>query len=226
MKNLKKSRISGKLLLIIVLASCTFSAFAQKNNELSKEAGVTHKYSVSFPVIILPQLVEKGWDDRVNTQHIEFHVKHRLDDKNIVGIKFASWRLFQPMGIVWWDGLLDKIESKSEFYPGHVYETGIGISYQRMLWKGLFATVEVLPQYKTYRDLEDHKIGNGFKLYNSLHLGYHFSIGKKKRFFIEPQVHSQFWVFDTNTPEGFKELDDKWRNYFLFEPNLYFGVNF
>jgi hypothetical protein len=52
------------------------------------------------------------------------------------------------------------------------------------------------------------------------------SLGKKKRFFFEPQVHSQFWEFDTNTPQGFKELDDKWRNYFLFEPNLYFGVNF
>jgi len=108
----------------------------------------------------------------------------------------------------------------------HLRETGIGISYQRMLWKGLFATIEVLPQYKTYLDLDDNKIGNGFKLYNSLHLGYHFSIGKKKRFFFEPQVHSQFWVFDTKAPDGFKQLDDKWKNYFLFEPNLYFGVNF
>ena len=221
-----KSRMSGKILLFFVLTACTFSAFAQSNNELSKEVKVTSKYSVSIPVIILPQFVEKSWNDRLNTQHIEFHVKRNLDDKNIVGIKFATWRLFQPMGIVWGDGLKDKIESESEFYPGHVRETGIGVSYQRMLWKGLFATVEVLPQYKTYLDLDDHKIGDGFKLYNSFHLGYHFSIGKKKRFFFEPQVHSQFWVFDTKAPDGFKQLDDKWRNYFLFEPNLYFGVNF
>jgi hypothetical protein len=95
-----------------------------------------------------------------------------------------------------------------------------------MLWKGLFATVEVLPQVKTYLDLNNNKIGNGFKLYNSLHLGYHIPLGKKKRFFFEPQVHAQFWVFDTNTPAEFKALDDKWKNYFLFEPNLYFGVNF
>lgn len=221
-----KSRKSGKILLIFLLATSTFSVFAQNNNKLSEKSEVAHKYSVSFPVIILPQLVEKAWDDRINTQHIEFHVKRNLDDKNIVGIKFATWRLFQPMGIVWWDGLLDKIESESEFYPGHVRETGLGISYQRMLWKGLFTTVEVLPQYKTYRDLDDNKIGNGFKLYNSLHLGYRISLGKKKRIFFEPQVHSQFWVFDTKAPDGFKELDDKWRNYFLFEPNLYFGVNF
>jgi hypothetical protein len=226
MKKFMKSKMSGKLLLILILTSGTFNAFAQTNKKLSNEIKVTHKYSLSIPVIILPQLAEKDWNDRVNTQHIEFHVKRKLDGKNIVGIKFASWRLFQPMGIVWWDGLLDKIESESEFYPGHLYETGIGISYQHMLWKGLFATVEVLPQYKTYRDLDDNKAGNGFKLYNSLHLGYHFSIGKKKRFFFEPQVHSQFWVFDTKAPDGFEQLDDKWRNYFLFEPNLYFGINF
>ncbi|WP_246255757.1 hypothetical protein [Cyclobacterium plantarum] len=130
------------------------------------------------------------------------------------------------MGILWWDGLLDKVDSGYEFYPGHIRKTGIGISYQRMLWKGLFATVEVLPQYKTYLDEDNNKLRNGFKLYNSLHLGYHFTFGKKKRLFIEPQVHSQFWVFDTNTPDEFKALDNKWKNYFLFEPNLYFGVNF
>lgn len=130
------------------------------------------------------------------------------------------------MGIVWWDGLLDKIASESEFYPGHVRESGIGITYQRMLWKGLFATVEVLPQFKTYLDEDNNKVGDGFKLYNSYHLGYHFAFGKEKRFFIEPQVHCQHWMFDTNTPEAFETLDDKWRDYFLFEPNLYFGIKF
>jgi hypothetical protein len=215
-----------KKLLIVILTMVTLSALAQSNQQLSKEAEVAHKYRVSFPVIILPQLVEDSWNDRTHTQHIEFHVKRNLDDKNIIGIKFATWRLFQPMGILWWDGLLDKVDSGSEFYPGHVRETGVGITYQRMLWKGLFATVEVLPQFKTYLDESGSKIQNGFKLYNSFHLGYHFAFGKNKRFFIEPQVHSQFWVFDTNTPEGFKQLDDKWKNYFLFEPNLYFGIKF
>ncbi|WBL41711.1 hypothetical protein PBT90_13210 [Algoriphagus halophytocola] len=215
-----------KNVLIIILTLITLSASAQNSQKTSKEPLLAHQYRVSFPVIIVPQLVEKSWNDRTNTQHIEFHLKRNLDNKNIVGVKFATWRLFQPMGILWWDGLLDKVDSETEFYPGHVRETGIGISYQRMLWKGLFATVEVLPQYKTYLDEDNNKIGNGFKLYNSFHLGYHLDFGNKKRFFIEPQIHSQFWVFDTNTPEGFKQLDDKWKNYFLFEPNLYFGVNF
>jgi hypothetical protein len=215
-----------KPVFAIVLTFVSFSVFAQNSLSTGTDSDDVPNYSVSLPVIILPQLVMDSWNDRMHTQHIEFHIKRHLDDKNIIGVKLATWRLFQPMGIVWWDGLLDKLDSQSEFYPGHVRETGIGISYQRMLWKGLFTTVEVLPQLKTYLDLDNNNVGNGFKLYNSFHLGYHISLGKKKRFFIEPQVHSQFWVFDTNTPDEFKTLDDKWRNYFLFEPNIYFGVNF
>lgn len=215
-----------KNLILIVFTLASFSAFAQTKSPMGKETEVAHKYRVSLPYFIITDPIGDSWDDRQNTQMIELHIKRNLDDKNIIGLKFATWRLFQPMGITWWDGLLDKLETESEFYPGHVRETGIGITYQRMLWKGLFTTVEALPQFKTYLDLDNNKIANGFKLYNSFHLGYHIPIGKQKRFFIEPQVHSQFWVFDTNTPEDFKALDDKWRNYFLFEPNIYVGFNF
>lgn len=215
-----------RTLVLIFATLFTFNAFAQSNHELENKTEILHKYTVSFPVIIVPQLFEKGWNDRTHTQHIEFHVKRNLDDKNIIGVKLATWRLFQPMGILWWDGLTDKVKSETEFYPGHLRETGIGISYQRMLWKGLFATAEVLPQFKTYLNEEGKKISNGFKLYNSFHIGYHLAFGRNKRWFVEPQIHSQFWVFDTNTPEDFKALDNKWKNYFLFEPNLYFGVKF
>lgn len=213
-----------KKLLIICLTLCTLNVFAQSNKESFSNNDKKLKYRVSFPAIILGNIGKGG--KRTNTKHIEFHVKRELDAKNIIGVKFATWRLFQPMGILWWDGLLDKIDSKTEFYPGYLHETGIGVSYQRMLWKGLFASVEVLPQYKTYVDLNNKKIANGFKLYTSYHIGYHLAFGKKKRFFVEPQIHCQNWLIDTNTPAEFKKLDDKWRTYFLFEPNLYVGIKF
>lgn len=214
---------------LIMMASflCALGAFAQlaaaqsEPQQVVKETEEAPTYRVSLPVIILPQLVEKSWDDPIHTQHFELHIKRDLDDKNIVGLKFATWRLFQPMGILWWDGLLDSIDSGKEFYPGHVRESGIGVTYQRMLWEGLFASVEVLPQLKTYLDKDGSAIQHGFKLYTSVHLGYHLALGN---FFIEPQVHSQFWILDTNTPKAFKAHDDKWRDYFLFEPNLYAGV--
>ncbi|MFV9549795.1 hypothetical protein [Algibacter sp. PT7-4] len=213
-----------KKLVIICVTLFTFYGFSQQKSESSKDKDIDLKYRVSFPAIILGNIGKGG--ERTNTQHIELHVKRELDAKNIVGVKLATWRLFQPMGIQWWDGLTDKIDSETEFYPGYLRETGIGISYQRMLWKGLFASVEVLPLYKTYLDLDAKKIANGFKLYNSYYVGYHFAFGKKKQFFIEPQFHCNVWHFDTNTPESFKQLDNKWDSYFLFEPNLYIGIKF
>jgi hypothetical protein len=215
-----------KNLLTILLLSCTLSVFAQKNSSTAKETEVIHKWRVSTPYFIILDPIGGGWNDRTSTQMVELHIKRNLDNKNIIGLKLATWRLFQPMGIQWWDGLLDKLETESEFYPGHVRERGIGITYQRMLWKGLFATVEVLPQFQTYMDLDGNKLGSGFKVYNSYHIGYHIAFGKKKRFFIEPQVHAQHWMFDNNAPEGFRELDNKWANYFLFEPNIYVGFTF
>jgi len=214
-----------KSLLTTLLFFCTLSAFAQVNPSADKEAEVTHKWRVSMPYIVPDELIS-GWNDRTSVQMVELHVKRNLDNKNIIGVKFVTWRLFQPMGITWWDGVVDKIDSGTEYYDGYLRETGIGITYQRMLWKGLFTAVEVVPQIQTYTDLDGNKIKNGFKVYNSLHLGYHVAFGKKKRFFIEPQVHCNQWMFDNNSPEGFKEMDDKYGNVFLFEPNIYFGVNF
>lgn len=215
-----------KNLVAILLFFCTLSAFSQNISSVDEENEIAHKYRVSMPYFVPEGLIVGSWNDRTTTRHLELHLKRNLDNKNIIGVKLAYWRLFQPMGITWWDGLLDKLETESEFYPGHVREMGIGITYQRMIWKGLFATVEVLPQFQRYTDLDGKKIGNDFKLYTSYHFGYHIAFGKKKWFFIEPQINFMYWMLDNNAPDGFKQLDDKWRNYFLFEPQIYVGVKF
>lgn len=214
-----------KNLLVIILSLFAFNAFAQNSSLENKEVEVKHKWRVSIPYLV-PDEIIFGYGKRTSIQMVELHVKRNLDDKNIIGVKFATWRLFQPMGITWWDGVVDKIESGTEYYDGYLRETGIGVSYQRMLWKGLFASVEVLPQIQTYTDLDGNKIKNGFKVYNSFHLGYHVAFGKKKRLFVEPQVHINQWMFDNNSPAGFKEFDDKYGNVFWFEPNIYLGFKF
>jgi len=104
-----------KTLLIIVFTLTSLSAFAQEKSPEGKETEVAHKYRVSLPYFIITDPIGDSWDDRQNTQMIELHIKRNLDDKNIIGLKFATWRLFQPMGITWWDGLLDKLETESEF---------------------------------------------------------------------------------------------------------------
>ena len=192
--------------------------FTQAYSQEALQSGNNHKFFISTPWHSFANFGK----EKTNTHHYELHLKYALTPKDIVGIKVATWKLFEPMGIPLWDSHIMK---ESEFYPGRLKEKGIGASYQRMIWKGLFATVEILPQLKTYLDENNNKIGNGFKLYTSYHVGYHISFFKN-RVFIEPQIHCQYWPVDTNIPQGFKEKEDKWNNYFLFEPNIYLGVKF
>jgi len=194
------------------------SMFSQNQTKQNSETSSERKFSVSTTYL---SLVNFG-EEKTNTQHYEFHIGYKLTPKDRIGIKLATWKMFAPMGMPMQEQL--KFD-ENNFYPGRLRESGIGVTYQRLLWKGLFATVEVLPQLKTYIDKNDKKIGNGFKLYTSYHLGYHISFFKDK-FYLEPQIHCQYWPINTNTPQGFKEKDSNWNNYFLFEPNLYIGFKF
>jgi hypothetical protein len=160
--------------------------------------------------------------EKTNTHHYEFHFMYKPTAKDRVGIKVATWKLFAPMGIQLWDPLF---RDESEFFPGRLKETGVGVTYQRLLWKGLFAQVEVLPLWKTYLDTDKNKIDDGFKLYTSYHVGYHLSFFRD-RFYIEPQIHCNYWPIDSKAPQSFEAKESKWSNYFLLEPNLYLGVKF
>lgn len=161
-------------------------------------------------------------DEATNTHHYEFHAGYQLSAKNKISLKLATWKLFAPMGIPLWDTLfLDK----REFFPGRIHESGIGITYQRILWKGLFATIEILPLLKRYLNTDNQEIGKGFKLYTTYHIGYHITI-LKNRFFIEPQIHGNYWPIDTKAPQSFEEKEKKWNNFFILEPNLYLGIIF
>jgi hypothetical protein len=208
-------RILWVLAISVALVS---NAFSQTKKSPAEDSVSNYKYSVSTTFLTFLNF----GDEKTNTHHYEFHIGYRLTPKDKISIKVATWKMFAPMGMPMQEQL--KFDEKN-FYPGRLRETGIGATYQRMIWKGVFATVEILPQLKTYLDENDKKIGDGFKLYTSYHLGYHKSFFKD-RVYIEPQIHCQNWMIDTNTPQGFKELDGKWRNYFLFEPNLYIGIKF
>jgi hypothetical protein len=198
--------------------SCILLSITVIGQQDQLNTAMQHKFSVSTTHYSFLNFGE----EKTNTHHYEFHAGYKLTPKDRIGIKLATWKMFAPMGMPMQEQL--KFD-ENNFYPGRLRESGIGVTYQRMLWKGLFATVEILPQLKTYTDKNDKKIGNGFKLYTSYHLGYHIAFFKN-RMFVEPQIHCNYWPIDTNTPRSFKEMNNKWNNYFLFEPNLYIGINF
>lgn len=183
------------------------------------ESEPQYKYSVFSPWYTFTNFGKP----ETNTKHYEFQFRYYLTNHDAIGFKVATWKLFAPMGIPIWD---DSFLDRDSFYPGRLRETGIGLTYQRKLWKGLFTTLEVMPKKTTYLSEQNIKISDGFKLYNSYHLGYHIPLFKKKRVFLEPQLHVNHWPINTNVPEAFKIEEDKWSNFFLIEPNVYLGVMF
>ncbi len=126
------------------------------------------------------------------------------------------------MGMQYWEFSLT---DKSHRYQGFIREFGVGVGYQRFLTEHWFTSIEILPLMKLYLNPDKETIKKGFKLYTSYHIGYHFSF-LKNRFFIEPQIHCNYWPIDTDGPKDFKEKERKWDNYFLFEPNIFFGFKF
>ena len=212
--NLKK--LFAATLLIAVFIAPSFSQNHTKGKSF-RDTVPDYKFSVSTTYFTfinsLPNSVEM----------YEFHFGYKLTPKDRIEIKVATWSLFEPMGIPMWDPLLMK---ESEFYPGRIRESGIGITYQRFLWKGLYTQIEILPLRKIYLDDNKKKTGDGFKLYTSYHLGYHLPLFKN-RLFLEPQIHCNYWPIDSKGPQGFEEKEIKWKNnYILLEPNIFIGVNF
>lgn len=213
----------NKALLLIALSfSVLANAYCQTQDFTMQkpvdESVRNYRYSVHTTYLSLFNFGE----EKTNTHHYELHIGYKLSPKDKIGIKLATWKMFAPMGMP----MQEQLEFNEEnFYPGRLRESGIGVSYQRTVWKGLFVAAELLPQLKTYLNEDNDKIGNGFKLYTSYHLGYHVSLFKNRIYF-EPQVHCQYWPIDTNVPQAFKDMDDKWNNYFLFEPDMYLGLNF
>jgi len=217
MKTMKKL-ISTTLMIAVFTILAFGQNSSQKAINTAKDTVPSYKFSVSTTYLIFMNFGA----EETNTHHYEFHFGYKLTPKDKIGFKVATWKLFAPMGMP----IKEQLKfDENNFYPGRLRESGLGVTYQRILWKGLFASVEILPLYKTYLDENDNKVDNGFKLYTTYHIGYRIPLFKN-RAFIEPQIHCNYWPIDTKGPQGFEEKESNWNNYILFEPNLYLGINF
>lgn len=154
---------------------------------------------------------------------IQLNVGYRITGKDVVTIEPKTWKYAWPNGI---HPIFNKSYGKAdEKFPGYVREYGISVAYQRFLWNGLYAELNVMPTLQTFVNEQGKKIDNGFQIFNTYRVGYHIKLFKD-RFFIQPSVAITHRAYHTDLPDGFKQLDDKWPKFIFGEPGLHFGFNF
>lgn len=151
----------------------------------------------------------------------QLNLGYRITGKDAVSFELRTWKYGWPIGIPWGKSF----EAEGEGFPGYIRDYGFALSYQRFLWKGAFAEVNVTNFFQSFVDNNGKKIDNGFQIFNSYRVGYHIKLFKD-RFFIQPSIAITHRPYHTEMPQGFKEVDDKWSKFFFGEPNIQFGFNF
>lgn len=164
-----------------------------------------------------------NFDTKNPPDFIQLDLGYRITGKDIVRCSPKTWRYAWPNGIH--PFLNDAYYKNDEKFPGYVREFGVTLSYQRFLWRGLFAQLDVMPTRQVFVNDKGKKIGNGFQLFNSYRVGYHIKLFKD-RFFFQPSVCMTHRAYHTVLPDGFKQLDDKWSKFVFPEPGLNVGYNF
>jgi hypothetical protein len=193
---------------ILVIAIFSTMAFSQTNNQ---DSSYKHHFIGSSLFMLFNFLPDPG-------HFYQLYYGYRITQKDAIIIEAITWRYHAPLGI-------PMGQTTDDDFPGDIRDIGIGVAYQRILYKGIYSTVHATPFVQQYFTPEKEKIQTGFQLFCTLRFGYHFKLFKN-RMFIEPSIAFTSWPINTNLPESFQEQEDKWPSYFLFEPGLHFGFKF
>ncbi|CAN5884725.1 hypothetical protein BH24BAC1_BH24BAC1_34010 [soil metagenome] len=205
--------------LKIFLSLMAFAlAFTKANSQTQGQESTYKKFFIGSTLFMLGNLIP---DDPNPPDFAQLNFGYRITPKDVISVEAKTWKYALPLGIPY--GI--SFQSPEEKYPGYIREFGLALAYQRFLWKGAYTAVHAMNARQRYVDEKNVKIQNGYQLFMTYRLGYHFHLFKN-RFFLEPSVAITHWPVNTNVPDSFAKLEQKWPNYFLFEPGLHFGVKF
>ena len=204
-----------KKIATVVLA-LFLSSLIQLKAQYAKNDSTYKKYFVGSTLFMLGNLDSKNRPD-----FIQLNLGYRITGRDVVSLELKTWKYGWPLGIPYGNSF----EAPEEKFPGDIREFGFAVAYQRFWWKGLYTGIHVMPAWQTFIDTDGSKIDNGFQIFNTYRVGYHFKLLKDK-FFIEPSIAVTHRPYHTVMPESFKRLDDKWSKFFFGEPGLHFGYNF
>lgn len=203
-----KYRITLSILILVL-------SLTMANGQTVKQDSINKKHFIGSSFFVLANFFPEP------PSYYQINYGYRLNSKNVISVEAITWTYNAPLGIPYGSSF----ENPDEDFPGSVRAYGIGVAYKHVLWKDFYSAVHATPLLQNYLDADNEKIQSGFQLFCVLRFGYHFKIFKN-RFFIEPSVAFTSWPINTNLPESFLKVENKWPKYFLFEPGLHFGINF
>lgn len=202
------------IVLVTILVLNVSTVYSQK----TLQEDTDKKYFIGSTLFMLANLNTK---DLNNPDFYQINFGYRITAKDVVSIETKTWKYAWPLGIPYGKDF----EAPEEKFPGYIREYGIALAYQRFLWKGLYTAIHVMNAKQTFVDNDGNKIKNGYQMFNSYRLGYHFKFFKNS-FFIEPSLAVIHRPFQSKMPESFEQLNNKWSKFFIGEPGLHFGINF
>ncbi len=199
------------MIFVIMMASSL-----QLKAQYAKQDTTYPKWYIGSTLFMLGNLNSKNRPD-----FVQINFGYRITGSDVVSVELKTWKYAWSLGIPYGESF----EAPDEEFPGYIREYGIALAYQHFWWKGLYAGIHVMPTWQTFVDDNGVKIDNGFQIFNTYAVGYHFKLFKD-RFFIEPSIAVTHRPYHTQMPESFKQYDDKWSKFFVGEPGLNFGFNF
>lgn len=147
----------------------------------------------------------------------QLDIGYRLSGKDIIRLSPKTWKYAWPNGIH--PFLNDAYGKPEEKFPGYVREIGITASYQRFVWKGLYAQLDVMPTWQNFVNDNGKKIDDGFQIFNSYRVGYHIKLFKD-RFFFQPSICVTHRAFHTNYLTGLNSWMINGQNLFFLNRDL------
>ena len=205
---MKRSFFILILTMTVTLAFSQVSAQADSSPAQAEKQDVKKRHSVGSTLFLLGNIGD-------SVRYMQLNYGYRLSPKENIIVEAITWTYYEPLGTY--------LKSK-EFYPGKVKATGIGLGYQRFLWKNLFTTIEPTFFLQQFYDSDGNKIQKGFQLYLQFIAGYRFEFFKK-RMFVEPAIALKYWPVNTDFPDSFSAIE-KGAPKYKFEPALNFGFRF
>ena len=211
-------KLRSTVLTAVLALSITF-AFGQASTQTDSvsvqvdKQGMNRRHSIGSSLFLLGNFLPG--DPPYPVYYGQLNYGYQLTRKDFILVEAKTWTYYEPLGTY---------GSSEELYPGKVRAYGVGLGYQRFLWKNVYTSVVATPMLQQFYDTDNKRIQDGFQLYFENTLGYRFEFFGK-RLFVEPAFGLTYWPVNTNFPAAFAEIESG-KPAYKFEPRASFGFRF